>query len=377
MRRKLLPRKRSKGARQSGIFVRRSPFLISYWRDKRLILENYLTRRKIAASPDVVAILDFCSESRRIHEIVKHWPGHTADSVLGGVARLVKETLLQVSREKNPRDDEKQKALRNWKAWNPAASFFHLSTKDTYADEVTPEEIAYVEQLAKLHPVPKPLKAYPGARSILLKRGVFSAEFPRVLRERRTWREFSRQKVSREMLSTLLELSFGIQGWEEVPTIGKLAQKTSPSGGALHPGEAYVLASRVEGVAPGIYHYDAGGHRLQLLRRGMSAAEIERYLAGQWWFRDAAFLVLLTAVFGRTQWKYDYARAYRAVLIEAGHLCQTFCLTATWLGLASFCTIAVADTKIEKSLGVDGISESIIYAMGAGHKPQKKAANRA
>lgn len=252
MQRKLLPRKRSKGARQSAIFVRRSPFLISYWRDKRLIVENYLTRRKIAASPDVVAILDFCSESRRMHEIVQRWPEHTPSSVLGGVARLVKETLLQVAREKNPREDEKQKALRNWKAWNPAASFFHLSTKDTYADEVTPEEIAYVEQLAKLHPVPKPLKAYPGARSILLKRGVFAAGFPRVLRERRTWREFSRQKVSREMLSTLLELSFGIQGWEEVPTIGKLAQKTSPSGGALHPGEAYVLASRVEGVAPGI-----------------------------------------------------------------------------------------------------------------------------
>jgi SagB-type dehydrogenase family enzyme len=368
---KLLPLKHSKYAQENPIYVRRPPFLISYWRDKRLILENYLTRRKIAASPEVIAILDFCSEGRRMREIVQRWREHSADSLLGAVARLTKETLLQVSRAKSPPDDKKQKALGNWKAWNPAASFFHLSTKDTYADDVTPEEIAYVEQLAKLHPVPKPLKAYPVARVIRLKRGGFSGEFPRVLRERRTWREFSAKKVSRENLSTLLELSFGIQAWEDVPTIGRLAQKTSPSGGALHPCEAYVLARRVEGVAPGIYHYDAGGHRLQLLRGGMSSAEIQRYLAGQWWFRDAAFLVLLTAVFGRTQWKYDYARAYRAVLMEAGHLCQTFCLTATWLGLAPFCTIAVADTKIEKNLGVDGISESILYAMGAGHRPKE------
>ena len=95
-------------------------------------------------------------------------------------------------------------------------------------------------------------------------------------------------------------------------------------------------------------------------------------LAGQWWFRDAAFVVFLTAIFHRTQWKYDYPRAYRAVLAEAGHLCQTFCLTATWLGLAPFCTMALADTRIEKTLRVDGISESVLYAMGAGTKPAKK-----
>ena len=358
------------------MYVRRSPFLISYWQANQLVFENYLTRKKVAAPPEIAGLLDFCGEGRSTQEILRRWPDHSPKSLLSVVVRLVKETLLEASAKKNPPQDERQKALKKWKAWNPSASFFHLSTKDTYADEVTPEEIAYVEQLAQLHPVPKPLKAYPGARVIPLKRGGFSGEFPQVLRERRTWREFSNAKISREMLSTLLELSFGIQGWEDVPTIGRLAQKTSPSGGALHPGEAYVLARRVNGVAPGIYHYDAGGHRLQRLRSGMTAAEIQRYLAGQWWFRDAAFVVLLTAVFGRSQWKYDYARAYRAVLIEAGHLCQTFCLTATWLRLAPFCTIAVADTKIEKSLGVDGISESVMYAMGAGHRPKKSAEGR-
>ena len=68
----------------------------------------------------------------------------------------------------------------------------------------------------------------------------------------------------------------------------------------------------------------------------------------------------------------QFARAYRAILIEAGHLCQTFCLTATWLGLAPFCTIAMKDTAVEKALRVDGISESVIYAMGAGVRPAKR-----
>jgi SagB-type dehydrogenase family enzyme len=358
--------------RKATIYLRRSPFLIAYWRDGRFIFENYLHRKMVEVSPEAASVLDFFSEWKEVEEIFRHWPQYSPESLLKAVSQLLRETLLEGSRQKNPPEDEKQKALHRWRAWNPAAGFFHLSTKDSYSEEVTPEEIAFVEQLAKTHPAPRPLKPYPGASVVQLQREPSSAEFPRVLRERRTWREFSRRKVSERALSALLDLSFGVQAWENVPSIGRLAQKTSPSGGALHPSEAYVLARKVEGIAPGIYHYDAGGHRLQRLRTGLTAAEVQTYLAGQWWFRDAAFVVFLTAVFGRTQWKYDYARAYRAILMEAGHLCQTFCLTATWLGLAPFCTIAVADTKIETSLGLDGISESIIYAMGAGHKPTKK-----
>ena len=331
-------------------------------------------RKKVAASPVVAEVLDFFADWKRADAIVAHWPEYSPESLLHTVSELLQEGMLEGSRQRNAREDSRTKALRKWKAWNPAASFFHLSTKDIYADQVTPEEIAYVEQLAKEHPVPLPLKKYPGARTIGLPRVEEAGDFARVLRERRTWREFAQRPIACEGLGKLLDLSFGIQDWEHVPTIGRLAQKTSPSGGALHPSEAYVLARRVQGVAPGIYHYDAGGHRLQQIRRGMTASEIQKYLAGQWWFRDAAFVVFVTAVFARNQWKYDYARAYRANLIEAGHLCQTFCLTATWLGLAPFCTIALADTKIEQSLGIDGISESVIYAMGAGQRvPGAKA----
>jgi len=77
----------------------------------------------------------------------------------------------------------------------------------------------------------------------------------------------------------------------------------------------------------------------------------------------------MTAVFGRPQWKYQSPRAYRAVLIDAGHLCQTFCLVATWLGLAPFCSMALADSRIEADIGIDGVSESVLYAAGVGTPP--------
>jgi len=78
----------------------------------------------------------------------------------------------------------------------------------------------------------------------------------------------------------------------------------------------------------------------------------------------------MTAVFPRVQWRYSFPRAYRVVLAEAGHVCQTFCLTATWLGLAPFCSMALADSRIENDLGIDGVTESVLYAAGVGTRPR-------
>jgi SagB-type dehydrogenase family enzyme len=355
-----------------GAFLRRSPFLVSYWQAKQLFFENYLNRKKIAASIETAVLLDYFSDWKSEEAAFRRWPEYTRKSLQQAIRRLVQESFLQRSAVRNPREDPREKALRNWKAWNPAAGFFHMQTKDSYSEEISAEEIRWAEELLKSERAAAPAKRYPGGRTIVLPPEKYTGEFPRMLQERRTWRKFGNEPIPKEIVGRLLHLSFGVQGWLRIPEGGRFAQKTSPSGGALHPAEAYLLSRNVRGIPPGIYHYDAVGHRLQNIRRGASRAEIQKLLAGQWWFRDAAFVLFLTAVFRRTQWKYDYPRAYRAVLAEAGHLCQTFCLTATWLGLAPFCTMAFADSRIEQTLNVDGISESILYAMGAGAKPTKK-----
>jgi len=358
--------------KERGSFIRRAPFLISYWQGKQLFFENYLTRKKIAASIETAALLDFFSGWKRQGAILRRWPEYTQGSLRRSVRRLVAETFLQESAIRKPTLSPQEGKLLEWKAWNPAAGFFHFHTKDTYSEEITPAEIRWVETLMKRERIPHPVKRYPRTLAVQFDSRHDSGEFSQVLRERRTWRKFGKESVTKEKLGRVLHLAFGVQGWEKVPKVGKFAMKTSPSGGGLHPAEAYVLVRNVQGISQGIYHYDAAGHALEQIRRGATAAEIQKLLAGQWWFRGAGFVVFLTAVFRRTQWKYDYARAYRAVLAEAGHLCQTFCLTATWLGLAPFCTMALADTRIEQTLKIDGISESVIYAMGAGMKPEQK-----
>jgi SagB-type dehydrogenase family enzyme len=218
--------------------------------------------------------------------------------------------------------------------------------------------------------MPAPVKHYPKAAKIALPAPQQSGEFPRVLLARRTWRKFSSQPVELSALSTLLGFSFGVRCWVDVPGLGRLALKTSPSEGSRHPIETYVLARRVANLPPGLYHYAADKHCLERLKRGANSSQLSRYLAGQKWYGKAAALILMTAVFGRPQWKYQSPRAYRAVLIDAGHLCQTFCLVATWLGLAPFCSMALADSRIEADLGIDGVSESVLYAAGVGTLPR-------
>jgi SagB-type dehydrogenase family enzyme len=106
-----------------------------------------------------------------------------------------------------------------------------------------------------------------------------------------------------------------------------------------------------------------------MIRKGATGRTIQRYVPGQWWYETAAALFLMTAVFARTQWRYPFARAYRSVLFEAGHACQTFCLVATWLGLAPFCTGRFADSHVERQLRIDGITESFLYGAGVGRRP--------
>jgi SagB-type dehydrogenase family enzyme len=93
--------------------------------------------------------------------------------------------------------------------------------------------------------------------------------------------------------------------------------------------------------------------------------------AGQDWIRHCSALFVMSAVLPRVMWRYHFSRAYRVLLLEAGHFCQTFCLVATWLGLAPFCTAALVDTKLEEELGLDGTNETVLYAAGVGRKLSK------
>jgi len=352
---------------------RRSPYLICYWRDRQFILENYATCTTVSASPLTCQILHFFSDWRSSGAFARNFSQFSVVSIARALAKLVRIGFLEWS---GAPANSKAEALATWTAWSPAASYFHQSTKDSHAPIEPEDSLRLLRQRARTQPMPSPIKRYPESRQISLCSPKKRGEFAQVLLERRTWRRFAQRPVRLEHLATLLGFTFGIQSWLYFKGIGRVGLKTSPSGGARHPIEAYVMALRVKDLNRGLYHYNAAHHRLELLQKGATAARASTYLNGQWWFGSAGALVLMTAVFARPQWKYPASRAYRIVLIDAGHLCQTFCLTATWLGLAPFCTMALADSKIESDLKIDGITESIIYVAGVGTRPRETKLGR-
>jgi SagB-type dehydrogenase family enzyme len=160
--------------------------------------------------------------------------------------------------------------------------------------------------------------------------------------------------------------TWGRTGWIDAEVLGSLATKTSPSAGALHPIECYVIAWNVSDLAQGLYHYDVGSNELRRLRSGDLRKSAVRAASGQTWIGGAAFLCVLTAVFERSLWKYQLENAYRDVWLDAGHLAQTFCLLATARGLGPFTTVALQDSFIEDLIGLDGIGEFPVYLCGAG-----------
>ena len=349
-----------------AIRFRRSPHLVAYWTTAGPILENFVTRHRVPGSPILHALLGVFGGWQPLVAAANVLPDVAPTQLRRLVGTLVELTLLQ--RSDRPLADLDVQA-GDWRPWGPAASFFHFATRDIpYATDLAEVDLR-MRNKARREPLPMAIKRYRGAPQVTLPEVRATGAFPDVLRNRRTWRRFAAQPASLADLSEVLGLTFGVQRWVELPGIGRVALKSSPSGGALHPIECYVLALRVDGLARGLYHYRSDTHVLERLPRRAGVGDVERFFPGQPWYADASAIVLMSAVFARTRWRYPSGRAYRVILAEAGHVCQTFCLTASWRGLAPFCTMALADTIIERQIGIDGISEAVIYAAGFGTRP--------
>jgi SagB-type dehydrogenase family enzyme len=340
--------------------LRRSRHLVSYWHGGELLLHNYATGVRVAVRPETPAVLDFFEDWRTPSEFRARF-----GTTVSAIAPLVNATLLERA---NGAQSARGVALDSWGDWNPAAGFFHMATRGAqYLDPVIGDRL--LRRKARSTPVPPTVKRFRGAKRYAFERLQIDGDLPRALHERRTWRTFARKPLPLPLLGTLLGWTNGVQQWAMLKGQGELPMKTSPSGGSRHPLELYVCARRVEGLPPGIYHYASDVHCLELIARHKRPVRVQRYLPTQFYYEGAAAVFFFTAVFERYQWKYDSARAYRAVFIEAGHQCQTFCLMATDLGLAPFCSMALADREIETDLRIDGVSEAAVYAAGVALRP--------
>ncbi len=345
--------------------MRRSPNLVMYFRRGRLIAENYMKRRTFKIDLNAMMLLSYFSTWRTASEASQSLSDYNRESVFHSIRNL-RDSGLLITKESDENKLE-NKFGQEW-LWPTASRYYHFSTKIDDPHN-SPDEInQYYERYLKGRTQPPIYKSYARkARIDLLKGTEREAPFFETLRRRRTTRELSGKSISFNEMSRLAYYTWGRISSYKTREFGELLHKISPSAGARHPIETYAIVNNVEGIEPGIYHYSVRDHALELLKAGDFRERCITLTAGHSWTRNASALFIMTAVVARTAWKYRVPRVYRAFLLDAGHLSQSFLLVATALGLGAFCIGILRDNLIEKELNLDGISETVLFAVGVGH----------
>ncbi|HDS0923600.1 TPA: putative peptide maturation dehydrogenase [Stenotrophomonas maltophilia] len=196
-------------------------------------------------------------------------------------------------------------------------------------------------------------------------------DYDQLLERRTTCRNFDGQRsISLELLAQLLQRTVKAQAVVQVEADTEFLKKNVPSGGGLHATETYLLVQRVDDLQPGLYHYHPVQHALVALPRHCDRPLQEvanAMLSGQDWFADAAVHLVLVPRYARTYWKYrNHAKAYRALLLDVGHISQALYMAATERGMAAFVTAAINEGDTEVAFGLDGITQSPVAIVGVG-----------
>ncbi len=285
---------------------------------------------------------------------------------------LLEAGLLISDGDEHARHRQRDEGMRDGHWW-PLAALVHRHARWSgvnSAAQMRDSAMVTAKDLRRQLGAPPPtVQAHPGTYQPLP--AVGATAYDQLLERRTTCRNFDATRpVDLEQLAQLLQRTVKAQAVVEMDADTAFLKKNVPSGGGLHPTETYLLVQRVEGLEPGLYHYHPVQHALLALPRHCERPlrdVAEAMLSGQDWFADAAAHLVLVPRFARTNWKYrNHAKAYRALLLDVGHISQAVYMAATEAGLAAFVTAAINEVDTEAVFALDGVTQSPVAIMGVG-----------
>ena len=266
--------------------------------------------------------------------------------------------------------------------WRGAPAVAHYSSRwsgvDTEISEKLLAEVSERSLLDHLGPAPSAVRERAHAASRLRLPKAEPTPLDAMLDGRVTCRNYDASRaLTLADFSAVLYRAYGARAIDDFAPGVQLLKKGVPSAGGLHATEAYLLVQRVEGVAPGLYHYHPVDHALEPIRLLASVEArvlARRFVAAQSYFVDAPVFVIPVSRFHRNFWKYrNHAKAYRALILDVGHLSQTMYLAATELGLAAFITAAINEIDIEEAFGLDPLEEGPLAVTGFGIRAAERS----
>jgi SagB-type dehydrogenase family enzyme len=168
------------------------------------------------------------------------------------------------------------------------------------------------------------------------------------------------------LLSRLLALSCGFttQLYAE-SQFNIVRRRAQPSAGGKYPIETYPIVLNVEGLHPGVYHYDITDHTLEFLRQGAFQQEMATWTLSQPYMGEASVLFVLAGCAGRIRPRYG-ERGYRYMLLESGHIAQNLYLLSTAYGLGAVANGGFVDAWINRLIGLGDTDQSALYIVAVG-----------
>ena len=176
--------------------------------------------------------------------------------------------------------------------------------------------------------------------------------------DRRSIRDYKDDPMNLTEVSQLL--------WSGQGITDPRGYRTAPSAGALYPLELYIVAGNVIDLPDGIYKYNPHRHELTKVVEGDKRTELYNAALSQSHVRDAAVVIIFSAVYERTTVKYG-ERGIRYVHMEVGHAAQNIYLQAAALDLGTCAVGAFTDEEVREVINMLD-EEHPLYIMPVGKK---------
>jgi SagB-type dehydrogenase family enzyme len=189
---------------------------------------------------------------------------------------------------------------------------------------------------------------------------VGSMSVEEAISRRRSIRNYGDEPLTVQHLSQLLWSAQGVTD----PAQGLRA---APSAGATYPLEVYVVVGLdgVEGLEPGVYHYNPHQHCLTPILQGDLRGKLSNAALNQRWVAEAPVNLVIAAVYERTTARYG-DRGVRYVHMEAGHVAENIYLQATALKLGVVAVGAFNDEAVQSLLNLPS-NHKPLYIIPVGH----------
>jgi SagB-type dehydrogenase family enzyme len=330
-------------------------------RGSELVLESPRAGALIRIiDPAIAAMLTMLATPQTVGTLRKHagFPGTELLGLLVGCAILFK---LDKPEDDGRRPSEGDEHLVMWDFHD---LLFHTRSAEGRQANLIGGVYPHLDSIA---PPPAIRPGWPGARVDL--KAALSAPSETVspaaklFRDRVSVRDYDDQNPI-----TLAELSLFLDGtarvlsrWEspldledgsDSPMLD-YTRRPYPTGGSAYELELYLTVANCDGLASGLYHYDADAHALtpiparpEQLNTMLDFAQFAMGAEGR-----PQILLTVTSRFARLAWKYS-SIAYALTLKDVGALLQTLYLMAADMGLGG-CAVGTSDIDLfEKTTGL-------------------------